>query len=68
MDDSLDSVRVLTRPEVVKTLGVSIRTFERLEAAGDAPPKTRLSEGRVGYRLKDVAAWLERRRAPAEVA
>jgi predicted DNA-binding transcriptional regulator AlpA len=59
--DDLDSVRVLTRPEAVKALGVSIRTWERLEAAGDAPPKVRLSQGRIGYRLSDIQNWLDRR-------
>jgi predicted DNA-binding transcriptional regulator AlpA len=66
--DELDSVRVLSRPEAVKAVGGSIRTWERLEAAGDAPPKIRLSQGRVGYRLSDLKVWLESRREGVEAA
>ena len=62
MNDDLKTIRVLSRPKTIEVLGVSERTFERLEAAGDVPPKTRLSEGRVGYRVSDIEEWLERRR------
>jgi predicted DNA-binding transcriptional regulator AlpA len=43
-------------------MGVSARTFERIEAAGDGPAKTRLSEGRIGYRVSDLETWLDARR------
>jgi len=58
----LDSIRVLTRLETVEALGLSDRTFDRLEQLGDVPQKTRLSTGRVGYRVADIKAWLDRRR------
>jgi predicted DNA-binding transcriptional regulator AlpA len=60
--DDLDAVRVLSRPETLRVLGVSDRTFDRIEYAGDGPPKTRLSTGRIGYRVSDLKAWLDRRR------
>jgi predicted DNA-binding transcriptional regulator AlpA len=60
--DDLDSIRVLSEPETYRTVGVSDRTWERLKAAGDTPPKTRLSEGRVGYRVCDIKEWLDARR------
>jgi predicted DNA-binding transcriptional regulator AlpA len=43
-------------------VGLSDRTWDRLEAAGDTPPKTRISQGRIGYRVADIRAWLDRRR------
>jgi predicted DNA-binding transcriptional regulator AlpA len=58
-------VRVLTRRETIKCIGVDERTFDRLEAAGDAPPKTQLSKRRIGYRLTDIDAWLNGRRRVA---
>ena len=58
----IDLIKVLNRRELVKLLGISERSLQRLEALGDCPPKTRLSEGRVGYRVSDVAAWLDARR------
>jgi predicted DNA-binding transcriptional regulator AlpA len=60
--DDLDSVRVLTRPETMQALGLSDRTWDRLEAAGDLPAKTRLSPNRIGYRVSDIKAWLDKRR------
>jgi predicted DNA-binding transcriptional regulator AlpA len=60
--DDLDSVRVLTRHQTIEAVGVSNKTWERLEAVGDAPPKTRLSTGRIGYRICDIKAWLDKRR------
>jgi len=59
---NLDLVRVLTRPETIKAVGVSEKTWERLEALGDVPTKTRLFQGRVGYRLVHVKEWLDARR------
>ena len=60
--NAIEAVRVLNRREVIAQLGLSERTFQRLEATGEGPPKTRLSEGRVGYRVCEVAAWLDARR------
>jgi predicted DNA-binding transcriptional regulator AlpA len=60
--DDLDSVRVLKRPEALKVLGISDPTLKRLEAEGEAPPKTRLSPNRVGFRMSDLQKWLEARR------
>jgi predicted DNA-binding transcriptional regulator AlpA len=55
-------LQVFNRPDTLKLLGMSDRTFDRLEKAGDAPPKTQLSRRRVGYRASDLAAWLDARR------
>lgn len=62
MSDSLDQIRVLSKREAVKVAGVSERTWDRLEAVGDVPPKTCLSQGRIGYRVADIRVWLDRRR------
>jgi predicted DNA-binding transcriptional regulator AlpA len=55
-------VRVLDTSETVEVLGLSRRTWERLVSEGDVPPKTQLSEGRIGYRICDIAKWLDIRR------
>jgi predicted DNA-binding transcriptional regulator AlpA len=62
MDQDLDIVRVLNRAETIRMVGLSDRTWDRLEAAGDTPPKTRISQGRIGYRVADIRDWLDRRR------
>ena len=62
-----DLVRVLSEPEVLEALGLSRRTWDRLKSLGDVQAKTRLSEGRIGYRVSDIAAWLDaRREAPSD--
>jgi predicted DNA-binding transcriptional regulator AlpA len=60
--DPLRSVRVLTKRQAFTNAGVSEDTWDRLEAKGDTPPKTRLSERRIGYRQLDFEAWLDARR------
>jgi len=55
------SPQVLTRRQTVELVGLSEKTWERLEALGDIPTKTRLSEGRVGFRLDHIKEWLDAR-------
>ena len=65
MDDDLNLIRVLSEPETIRAVGLSDRTWDRLKSIGDTPPKTRLSEGRVGYRMCDIKEWLDARREPS---
>jgi predicted DNA-binding transcriptional regulator AlpA len=60
--DDVNSIRVLSEPELLRVLGLSDRTFDRMKQRGDAPPKTQLSVGRVGYRVCDVEEWLDKKR------
>ena len=46
----LDELKVYTKRETQKLIGLSGRTWDRLEARGETPPKTRLSLNRIGYR------------------
>jgi predicted DNA-binding transcriptional regulator AlpA len=46
----------------VQVTSLNSRTWQRLEARGETPPKTQLSDNRIGYRLIDVAKWLDARR------
>ena len=61
-DDFLESVRVIKKTEAQRLTGVSPDTWDRMEARGDAPPRTRISERRFGYRLADLREWLDARR------
>lgn len=62
-----DDLKVYTKKETQKLMGLSGRTWDREEAHGRTPPKTRLSPNRIGYRASDIATWLDARRegAPA---
>jgi len=55
-------IRVLSKPEARRAANLSDRTWDRMEARGETPPKTQLSDNRIGYRLIDVAKWLDARR------
>ena len=65
-NNEIEFCRVFKRPELLLHLGISEKTLARLEADGTAPPKVRLSEGRVGFRASDVAEWLAARRETAD--
>jgi predicted DNA-binding transcriptional regulator AlpA len=58
--------KVLSRRQTSEMLGLSLRTFARLEYAGDVPPRIKLSTRRVGYRLSEVRAWIDAREAPGK--
>jgi predicted DNA-binding transcriptional regulator AlpA len=61
--------RVLTLPEFAKIAGISVVTLRRRIAARDGPTITRLSERRIGIRVRHGRAWLDARAAPSpEVA
>jgi predicted DNA-binding transcriptional regulator AlpA len=63
----LDELKVYTKRETQKLVGLSGRTWDRLEARGETPAKTRLSLNRIGYRASDIRQWLDARRE-AQVA
>jgi predicted DNA-binding transcriptional regulator AlpA len=58
----LDELKVYSKREAQKLIGLSGRTWVRLEMRGEAPPKTYLSPNRIGYRASDIQAWLDARR------
>jgi predicted DNA-binding transcriptional regulator AlpA len=50
--------RVLSRRQYADILGVTLRTLSRYEKACNAPPRTRLSDRRWGYRQSAVDRFL----------
>jgi predicted DNA-binding transcriptional regulator AlpA len=61
-------VRVLSKPEARRATNLSDRTWDRMEARGETPPKTQLSDNRIGYRLIDIIKWLDARRRDGRAA
>jgi predicted DNA-binding transcriptional regulator AlpA len=59
----LPDFAIVSREQASVILGVSIDTLKRLVAAGKGPPRIKVSEKRVGYRISDLKAWLEQRPA-----
>jgi len=61
--NAIERIRVIPRSTVLQMLGLSSMTWNRMEARGETPPKVQLSLRRVGYRVSDLSAWLDARRA-----
>jgi hypothetical protein len=51
--------RVLTLSEFAKIAGISVVTLRRRIAAHDGPIITKLSERRIGVRVRHGRAWLD---------
>jgi hypothetical protein len=57
-------VLVVSEREAARMYGMSPSSMQRLRASQDGPPPyVRLTEGRIGYRVRDLEAWLETRLA-----
>jgi predicted DNA-binding transcriptional regulator AlpA len=57
----LEQLRVLTTAQAATLIGLSEATLERLRYAGQGPPTVALSARRLGYRVRDLMAWLDAR-------
>jgi hypothetical protein len=53
--------RYFTVAEVARALGVAQQRFRAMVDAGNGPPATRLSKGRLLFRDDALAAWLAER-------
>jgi prophage regulatory protein len=59
--ESIDRMKAINKRRLLELVGVSYSTWWRLERAGKAPKRIRLSAGRVGWRLGDVLDFLASR-------
>jgi len=59
--DDLAANRVVSEAVAAEIVGVSVDTLRRACQRGEGPPRLRLSPRRVGYRLRDLDAWLNER-------
>jgi predicted DNA-binding transcriptional regulator AlpA len=57
--------RVITLNEAAQASCLSIATLRRRLAEGAGPRVVRLSERRIGIRVRDLKAWLDARTSPA---
>lgn len=55
----IEQNRVLTLPYAAEMLGMSARTLRRQSETGQGPKIIRLSERRIGIRIKDLREWME---------
>jgi predicted DNA-binding transcriptional regulator AlpA len=57
----LNSTRIVSENFAADYLGISRDTLRRRRGTGDGPRRIQLSERRIGYRICDLDAWLEKR-------
>ena len=48
----------LSERAVISATNLSRTTLQRKRRAGEFPEPEEISEGRVGYRIRDIEAWL----------
>ena len=65
ISEQYNSVRVVDLSTALMLLNLSLSTWERLEKRGETPPKTQISDRRIGYRIADLEKWLDARRVTA---
>lgn len=53
-------MRILRKPDVLRTTGLSASTLERMEARGEFPRRVRLSAGAIGWREDEILSWIEK--------
>lgn len=53
--------RIIRKAEASTLSGLSERTIDRREAAGDFPARLKLSPGTVGWRLHEILEWVATR-------
>ncbi len=61
LNDSANSDRLLSRPEVEATFGITRRWLEVSAVRGDGPPMIKIGRS-VRYRTGDVQDWIAARR------
>lgn len=57
--------KILSKAEVVKVAGFSVRTLYNEISAGRFPRQVQISARRVGWRQSEIQAWLDKRGAAA---
>jgi predicted DNA-binding transcriptional regulator AlpA len=61
LPDVLGQERVLSAQQAAELFGVSIATFRRQYWAGKTPSALRISDRRLGWRVKDLLEHLAKR-------
>ncbi len=61
LKQSVDRQKAINKKRLLELVDVSYSTWWRLERAGKAPKRIRLSPGRVGWRLGEVLDFLASR-------
>lgn len=49
---------VITRVEAAELIGISPDTLDRMSARREGPPRVRISDRRVGYRMRELRKWI----------
>ena len=61
LEQSLAAMQVIDEQEAADVLGLSADTLRRRVRDGTGPIRINLSARRVGYRVGDLLAWLDKR-------
>ena len=59
LPDSLTPERILSAAQAAQFIGLSRPTLNRMRRAGKLPPAIQISERRIGWRVRDLVAYLK---------
>jgi predicted DNA-binding transcriptional regulator AlpA len=58
LPDSLTPERILSAAQAAQFIGLSRPTLNRMRRAGKLPPAIQISDRRIGWRVRDLVAYL----------
>jgi predicted DNA-binding transcriptional regulator AlpA len=59
---TIETRRVLNTRDAAAFVGLSMRGWERLRAAGETPSAVQIGIRKLGYQITDLLAWIESRK------
>ena len=62
----LDEFRLIRLPEVLHVCGISRSALYEMIARGDFPRPVRIGSRSVGWRLRDIRTWIDKRPPAAD--
>ena len=65
LSPTIETRRVLDTQQAAMFVGLSVRAWERLRAAGETPSPVQLGIRKLGYVVADLIAWIEARKHEA---
>jgi hypothetical protein len=57
LPDDVNIYRLVTEKEAAELLSIHFMTLRKMSARGEGPPRIKISEYRIAYRLRDVIAY-----------
>lgn len=61
MLENINGDCIISKKEAAELLDISVDTLDRMTARGEGPKRVQLSARRVGFQMRELRQWIERR-------